>query len=558
MKRYALFSISFLCCFVSAAQTEFISKPYSFNIGKSVTPPLLSLVEGSLSFQDSDGNGVINSNEKCLIGFEIKNSGSGDGLNLKAKVSVTGNTGGLAKNSEIDIPNALKGISTEYKIPIIADFNTEDGKVSIRIEIIEPNEFSPVPFDLTVSTKGFVAPRIQIVDFSVSTNSAGQVKLKKAEPFKLKLLIQNTGLGVAENISGLLFLQDKVIELNDKLNYSADQLLPGELDTLTYDLIIKSNYASSSLVLEFKISESMRKYSSDWSETFSLEQVIPSEHLSVTAVESDKEGIKTASFRSDVDKEIPFGIPAKGNRYALIIGNEDYSSKQLDIGKESNAEFAANDAAMFALYSEKVLGYPKDNIRLLLNATKGTMSQSVDWLVKKSQAQGDAEIIFYYSGHGLPEESSRVPYLIPVDVSGAQVQNGISLIEVYEKLASSQSLKCTVILDACFSGGARNKELTELKGIKVKSGIDKVPGNLMVLSSSLGTQSSAVYKEMQHGYFTYFLLKSLKEDKGKGSISNTMKVVSKAVQLEALDIDKEQTPQLIPGSELLNWEDVKW
>jgi hypothetical protein len=558
MKRYALFSISFLCCFVSAAQTEFISKPYSFNIGKSVTPPLLSLVEGSLSFQDSDGNGVINSNEKCSVKFEIGNSGSGDGLNLKAKVSVTGNTGGLEKNIEIDIPNALKGVSTEYKIPITADFNTEDGKVFIRIEIIEPNDFSPAPFDLTVSTKGFVAPRIQIVDYSVSASSSGQLKLKKTEPFKLKLLIQNTGLGVARNIRGSLILHEKVIELNDKLTYSVDQLLPGDIDTLIYDLIIKSSYESSSLLLEFKLLESMGKYSSNWSKTFNLEQVLELEHLVVAATEADKEEIKAASFRSDVDREIPFGIPVRDNRYALIIGNEDYASKQLGIGKESNAEYASNDATMFAAYAEKVLGYPKDNIRLLLNATKGTMSQSVDWLVKKSQAQGDAEIIFYYSGHGLPEESSRVPYLIPVDVSGAQVQNGISLIEVYEKLASSQSLKCTVILDACFSGGARNKELAELKGIKVKSSIDKVPGNLMVLSSSLGTQSSAVYKEMQHGYFTYFLLKSLKEDKGKGSISNTMKVVSKAVQLEALDIDKEQTPQLIPGSELLNWEDIKW
>jgi hypothetical protein len=84
------------------------------------------------------------------------------------------------------------------------------------------------------------------------------------------LLVQNTGSGVARNIRGSLILHDKVIELNDKLTYSVDQLLPGEIDTMTYDLIIKSSYESSSLLLEFKLLESMGKYSSNWSETFNL------------------------------------------------------------------------------------------------------------------------------------------------------------------------------------------------------------------------------------------------------------------------------------------------
>ncbi|MFM2196119.1 MAG: hypothetical protein RL092_1719, partial [Bacteroidota bacterium] len=217
------------------------------------------------------------------------------------------------------------------------------------------------------------------------------------------------------------------------------------------------------------------------------------------------------------------------------------------------------DARVFAEYAEKVLGYPKENIRLLTDATKGTMSQGVDWLVKKAQAQGDAEIIFYYSGHGLPEEVSKEPYLIPVDVSGTQVQNGLSLITVYELLAQSSAKKCVVVLDACFSGGARNKELTALKGVKVKASVDEVPGNILVLASSSGTQSSAVYKEKQHGYFTYFLLKNLKENKGQNTVESTMTEVTKNVRLKALDISKEQTPQALPGLEIeSSWKELKW
>jgi uncharacterized caspase-like protein len=187
------------------------------------------------------------------------------------------------------------------------------------------------------------------------------------------------------------------------------------------------------------------------------------------------------------------------------------------------------------------------------------MSQGVDWLVKKAQAQGDAEIMFYYSGHGLPEEVSKEPYLIPVDVSGTQVQNGLSLIDVYNQLAGSTAKKCVVVLDACFSGGARNKELTALKGIKVSASINEVPGNLVVLASSSGTQSSAVYKEKQHGYFTYFLLKNLKESKGQSSIERSMIEITKNLRLKALYISKEQTPQILTGRDINeSWKELTW
>jgi hypothetical protein len=114
-------------------------------------------------------------------------------------------------------------------------------------------------------------------------------------------------------------------------------------------------------------------------------------------------------------------------------------------------------------------------------------------------------------------------------------------------------------LDACFSGGARNKELTALKGVKVKASVDEVPGNILVLASSSGAQSSAVYKEKQHGYFTYFLLKNLKENKGQNTIESTMTEVTKNVRLKALDISKEQTPQALPGLDINSyWKELKW
>ena len=33
----------------------------------------------------------------------------------------------------------------------------------------------------------------------------------------------------------------------------------------------------------------------------------------------------------------------------------------------------------------------------------------------------DGELIFYYAGHGFPDEQTKEPYLIPVDVNQEQI-----------------------------------------------------------------------------------------------------------------------------------------
>jgi hypothetical protein len=146
-----------------------------------------------------------------------------------------------------------------------------------------------------------------------------------------------------------------------------------------------------------------------------------------------------------------------------------------------------------------------------------------------------------------------------VDVNGNNPQEGILLTDVYQRLAKNKSAKVTVILDACFSGGARNKELVAMKGVKVKPKIDQIPANLIVFTSSQGNESSAVYKEKQHGYFTYFMLKKLKETKGDCTFGELSQEVSYNVQKEALKMAKTQNPDVMSGVELgENWKNLKW
>jgi hypothetical protein len=249
--------------------------------------------------------------------------------------------------------------------------------------------------------------------------------------------------------------------------------------------------------------------------------------------------------KSDVDIDIPASIGAKTNTYALIIGNEDYSSFQTGLNTEVNVDYAMNDAKIFKEYCNKTLGIPEKQIKLLTNATFGQMNQGISWLNNLAKIDnGNAELIFYYSGHGLPDEQTKESYLMPVDISGSNVTQAVKLTDIYNKLNEHPSKKVTVFLDACFSGGARNQGLIAMKGLKIKPKDNMVTGNMIVLSSSTGEESSGVFREKQHGFMTYFLLKKIQETKGNITYKELADYVIENVKKETALSGKNQTPQL--------------
>jgi len=264
-------------------------------------------------------------------------------------------------------------------------------------------------------------------------------------------------------------------------------------------------------------------------------------------------------IKSDIDVNVPECTNQNPNRFALIIGNEDYSSKQKEINSEINVEFARNDATIFREYTVRVLGIPEQNITFLLDATLGEMSQGIDKLNKIIKAtDGDAEVFFYYAGHGLPDENSKEAYLIPVDVNGTNLNYAIKLGGLYSKLAEFPSKRVTVFLDACFSGGARNQGLLSARGVKVKPKDDALKGNLIVFTASSGEQSSLPYKAKNHGLFTYFLLKKLQETKGDITYKQLSDYLNKSIKLNSILVnDKEQLPQTNISSDIqsqwTNW-----
>jgi len=75
LRSYALTVFFLFSLLTVTAQSEGTSKPQSFNIQKEIKPPFLEIVEGSIVFEDENGNNMIDAGENCKIKMSVKNSG---------------------------------------------------------------------------------------------------------------------------------------------------------------------------------------------------------------------------------------------------------------------------------------------------------------------------------------------------------------------------------------------------------------------------------------------------------------------------------------------------
>lgn len=256
---------------------------------------------------------------------------------------------------------------------------------------------------------------------------------------------------------------------------------------------------------------------------------------------------------SDVDTDIPQASSENDRTFVVILANENYNT-------ESRVEYAHNDGEVFSRYCNKALGIPESNIRVVFDATLNNIRAQVDWLSKVGEAYGgDARLMFYYAGHGIPDESSKEAYILPVDGYGSNVATGYKLSELYAQLSAIPSSSTLVFLDACFSGANRDDQmLASVRGIAVRVKKEVPQGNLVIFSAAQGDETALPYNEQGHGMFTYFLLKKLQETGGNVSLGDLSDYVTDQVRkMSVVTKSKPQTPTVSAGVSISDWRSIK-
>ena len=256
----------------------------------------------------------------------------------------------------------------------------------------------------------------------------------------------------------------------------------------------------------------------------------------------------------DVDDDIP--IVAKKNEkvFAVVIANEKYQM-------EKAVQYAKNDGRVFAEYCRKTLGLPEKNIHYVTDATLNNLKYELKWLQNVMKVyRGEAKVIFYYAGHGIPDEQNKNGYLLPIDGYGSDVTTGYALDDLFKTLGNMPSKSVTIFLDACFSGAKRDGDmLASTRGVAIKVKQNAPQGNMVVFSAAQGDETAYPYNEFEHGLFTYYLLKKLQETKGDVTLGELGDYIKTKVEQQSIVVNgKLQSPSIMSAPVIGNdWKTWK-
>lgn len=276
-------------------------------------------------------------------------------------------------------------------------------------------------------------------------------------------------------------------------------------------------------------------------------------------------------FAANMAKEIDIDNPPATsirNTYdiAVVIGNRDYRDKD----NIPSVDYAVNDARTIKKYLRETLGFKEENIIYRENATKTDFDMifgnhdNHKGKIYKFVMSGQSNIFVYYSGHGAPGTNDQKGYFVPSDASAMDIElTGYPLDLMYrnlQKVSEEKNLPGTlIVLDSCFSGSSERGMLIKAASpllIEIESPILESL-NTAVIASSSGKQISSWYPEKRHGLFTYYLLKSLRQEVQNGGNITTGRLFERlSDEAEGLSyfalrkFNREQTPQLMGNPEL--------
>ncbi len=244
----------------------------------------------------------------------------------------------------------------------------------------------------------------------------------------------------------------------------------------------------------------------------------------------------------------PSGTGPVQQKWALVIGVSRFADRNIP-----KLNYTAADAQAFAdLLSDPAVGrFPKSNVHVLTDdqATTKNIKEELNWIAR--HAQPADMVVIYLATHGSPRETDSVGslnYLITYDTEihsldhpdeDALYATAFPMIDLSSTVATRmRALRTLVVLDTCYSGGSLKNG-----GRMMGSGMANAspsPATLqrmsegsgrIVLAASRVDQESLESDSLHHGYFTYFLLKTLRESKGMTPLTQ----VYDAVQQEVSD-----------------------
>ncbi|TXK84336.1 caspase family protein [Paenibacillus sp. N3.4] len=202
-------------------------------------------------------------------------------------------------------------------------------------------------------------------------------------------------------------------------------------------------------------------------------------------------------------------VIASQQTYAVIIAVENY---QFNI---SQVHYAENDARAFYSWLINDMGVPIENVKMWINqdATATALRQELSYEIRNLQE--DNRFIFYYAGHGFYADGSN--RITTWDTHTANLSGTTVALKdiLFDPLHNSECNKSLIFIDACASHIQEQFPsrdlLSEMSNNEFVDFVRSSNYQAMFLSCSPG-EKSYPSNILQHGIWTYHLIKALKGD----------------------------------------------
>ncbi len=241
----------------------------------------------------------------------------------------------------------------------------------------------------------------------------------------------------------------------------------------------------------------------------------------------------------------PTVASAVQRKWALVIGIGKFADQSIP-----KLHYTISDAQGFAsLLTDPVVGrFPRENVHTLTDAdaTTHNIKQQLNWIARN--AGPNDIVVIYLATHGSPrsmDSAGGLNYLLTYDTQirandqfdeDALYSTALPMIELSSAVATRmKALRTLVVLDTCYSGGSIQNSRVMTPGLANAApgpeALDRMSqgSGRIVLAASRVDQESLESDTLQHGYFTYFLLKTLRESKGLQPLSQVFNAVQQQV-----------------------------
>lgn len=443
--------------------------PIPFEPVRRLPPELYARME----FNDENGDGILEAGESARVHLILRNEGKGPAQRVRITVEDELTDPALTATSQ-SVRAIGPGGSCEATIILRAGLGVRTAQRRMRVRVREYFGYDMDPVYLLLQTKAITPPAISFCGVELVEEGPGTAAiaadgaLQPGETARLKIFLQNTGMGIARGIGYSISTLDRNIFL-DEATGSLGDIRPGETRTIRLSVspnkrVVASGQLPIFLTIRdrigmlgltnFQLPLEMGKPPAPPSFTaarpesltargqarFEFESpkfsVIPREDLAVAEVES-------SLTRSPKSAAVVFGV----GRYRYLPEVPYAAASARLVQRYLEARLGAG--LCLSYFDQEASGLVFDEI---FNPVYGRLKREMD--------RGFEDVIVYYRGQLLANRERTELYLFPGDGRPDRVEEeGYPLSALYASLGRLGAKSATVIMDAAAEAGPRGQKL---------------------------------------------------------------------------------------------------